>query len=53
MPQSNVPALRLTDRASRKTEFDENDLRAPAGPRSFERGQGYVDAVTATEVGDG
>ncbi|MFE3902666.1 SWIM zinc finger domain-containing protein, partial [Streptomyces sp. NPDC059153] len=38
---------------ARNTGFDENDLRALAGPRSFERGQGYVDAVTAMEVGDG
>ncbi|MFE4793898.1 SWIM zinc finger domain-containing protein [Streptomyces sp. NPDC056708] len=38
---------------ARNTGFDKNDLRALAGPRSFERGQGYVDAVTAVEVGDG
>ncbi|MFD9599849.1 SWIM zinc finger domain-containing protein [Streptomyces sp. NPDC059970] len=37
---------------ARNTGFDKNDLRALAGPRSFERGQGYVDAVTAVEVGD-
>ncbi|WP_326606676.1 SWIM zinc finger family protein [Streptomyces sp. NBC_01800] len=35
------------------TGFTEADLRALAGPRSFERGQGYLDAVTALEVGDG
>ncbi|MGW1091345.1 SWIM zinc finger family protein [Streptomyces sp. NPDC002596] len=33
--------------------FTEADLRALAGPRSFERGQGYLDAVTGLEVGDG
>ncbi|MET9078112.1 hypothetical protein ABZX95_39625 [Streptomyces sp. NPDC004232] len=31
-------------------DFDEDDLRALAGPRSFERGQKYLAAV---EVGDG
>ncbi|MGI5136053.1 MULTISPECIES: SWIM zinc finger family protein [unclassified Streptomyces] len=34
-------------------DFDEEDLRALAGPRSFERGRGYLAAVTAVEVGDG
>ncbi|MGW2745008.1 SWIM zinc finger family protein [Streptomyces sp. NPDC001450] len=34
-------------------DFDEDDLRALAGPRSFERGRGYLAAVTAVEVGDG
>ncbi|MFE3263672.1 SWIM zinc finger domain-containing protein [Streptomyces sp. NPDC059215] len=34
-------------------DFDEDDLRALAGPRSFERGRGYLTAVTAVEVGDG
>ncbi|MEU8691712.1 hypothetical protein [Streptomyces sp. NPDC048665] len=34
-------------------DFDEDDLRALAGPRSFERGQKYLAAVTAVEVGDG
>jgi len=34
-------------------EFSEADLLALAGPRSFERGRGYLDAVTAMEVGDG
>ncbi|MFC3572626.1 hypothetical protein ACFOZ0_04875 [Streptomyces yaanensis] len=33
--------------------FDEDDLRALAGPRTFERCQGYLAAVTAMEVGDG
>ncbi|MDT3395412.1 SWIM zinc finger family protein [Streptomyces sp. B1866] len=33
--------------------FGEDDLRALAGPRSFERGLGYLDAVSALEVGDG
>jgi uncharacterized Zn finger protein len=33
--------------------FTEADLRVLAGPRSFERGQDYLDAVTALEVGDG
>ncbi|MDX3864808.1 SWIM zinc finger family protein [Streptomyces europaeiscabiei] len=31
----------------------EASLRALAGPRSFERGLGYVDAVSGVEVGDG
>ncbi|ANW18116.1 SWIM zinc finger family protein [Streptomyces clavuligerus] len=31
----------------------EADLRSLAGPRSFERGLGYVDAVSGVEVGDG
>ncbi|WP_369392723.1 SWIM zinc finger domain-containing protein [Streptomyces sp. CG1] len=34
-------------------DFDEDDLRVLAGPRSFERGRGYLAAVTAVEVGDG
>lgn len=33
--------------------FGENDLRALAGRRSFERGQAYQDAVSGLEVGDG
>ncbi|WP_261399346.1 SWIM zinc finger domain-containing protein [Streptomyces misionensis] len=33
--------------------FDEDDLRALAGARSFERGLGYLDAVSGLEVGDG
>ncbi|MEU0835422.1 hypothetical protein [Streptomyces sp. NPDC005969] len=33
--------------------FTEADLRVLAGPRSFERGEDYLDAVTALEVGDG
>ncbi|MFE9449520.1 SWIM zinc finger domain-containing protein [Streptomyces sp. NPDC006739] len=33
--------------------FGEDDLRALAGVRSFERGQGYLDAVSGLEVGDG
>ncbi len=31
----------------------ESALRELAGPRSFERGQGYLDAVSGVEVGDG
>ncbi|MEE6268588.1 hypothetical protein V2E29_23535 [Streptomyces diastatochromogenes] len=31
----------------------EADLKALAGARSFERGRGYVDAVSGVEVGDG
>ncbi|GAA2438813.1 DUF6880 family protein [Streptomyces glaucus] len=31
----------------------EADLKALAGPRSYERGLGYLDAVTGVEVGDG
>ncbi|MEV5785446.1 SWIM zinc finger domain-containing protein [Streptomyces sp. NPDC048448] len=34
-------------------DFDEDDLRTVAGPRSFERGRAYLAAVTAVEVGDG
>ncbi|MFB7511511.1 SWIM zinc finger family protein [Streptomyces broussonetiae] len=34
-------------------DFDEDDLRTPAGSRSFERGRNYLAAVTAVEVGDG
>ncbi|MGR8010503.1 SWIM zinc finger family protein [Streptomyces hypolithicus] len=34
-------------------DFTEGDLRVLAGPRSFERGLGYLDAVTGLEVGDG
>ncbi|MFJ9815691.1 SWIM zinc finger domain-containing protein [Streptomyces sp. NPDC101151] len=34
-------------------DFDEDDLRALAGPRSFERGRNYLAEVTAVEVGDG
>ncbi|WP_329050289.1 SWIM zinc finger family protein [Streptomyces violaceus] len=33
--------------------FGEDDLRALAGARSFERGLGYLDAVSGLEVGDG
>ncbi|MFI7308598.1 SWIM zinc finger domain-containing protein [Streptomyces hygroscopicus] len=33
--------------------FTESDLRALAGARSFERGLGYLDAVSGVEVGDG
>ncbi|MFV0136136.1 SWIM zinc finger domain-containing protein [Streptomyces sp. HMX87] len=33
--------------------FGENDLRALAGARSFERGLGYLDAVSGLEVGEG
>ncbi|WP_368661690.1 SWIM zinc finger domain-containing protein [Streptomyces sp. NA02950] len=33
--------------------FSESTLRALAGPRSFERGRGYLDAVSGVEVGDG
>ncbi|GAA2293798.1 hypothetical protein [Streptomyces violaceusniger] len=33
--------------------FTESVLRALAGPRSFERGLGYLDAVSGVEVGDG
>jgi len=33
--------------------FGEDDLRALAGVRSFERGLGYLDAVTGLEVGEG
>ncbi|MFF9511988.1 SWIM zinc finger domain-containing protein [Streptomyces sp. NPDC014724] len=33
--------------------FTEADLRVLAGPRSYQRAQGYLDAVTALEIGDG
>ncbi|MCX4516001.1 hypothetical protein OHA27_38535 [Streptomyces sp. NBC_01619] len=33
--------------------FSEGELRALAGVRSFERGLGYLDAVSGVEVGDG
>ncbi|MDW4910657.1 hypothetical protein RB628_36380 [Streptomyces sp. ADMS] len=33
--------------------FGEDDLRTLAGVRSFERGLGYLDAVTGLEVGEG
>lgn len=33
--------------------FDEDDLTALAGARSFERGLGYLDAVSGLEVGEG
>ncbi|WP_435271171.1 SWIM zinc finger family protein [Streptomyces sp. 1222.5] len=33
--------------------FGEGDLRALAGTRSFERGLGYLDAVSGLEVGEG
>ncbi|MFI5688358.1 SWIM zinc finger domain-containing protein [Streptomyces sp. NPDC051636] len=33
--------------------FGEDDLRALAGARSFERGLGYLDAVSGLEVGEG
>ncbi|MFF4346543.1 SWIM zinc finger domain-containing protein [Streptomyces sp. NPDC001530] len=38
---------------ARTLGFGEDDLRALAGARSFERGLGYLDAVTGLEVGDG
>ncbi|MFG2226339.1 SWIM zinc finger domain-containing protein [Streptomyces sp. NPDC048644] len=53
MRQCDALALRLNDRVTRNTGFGPDDLRALAGPRSFERGRGYLDAVTAMEVGDG
>jgi uncharacterized Zn finger protein len=31
----------------------EAKLKALAGARSFDRGQGYLDAVTGVEIGDG
>ncbi|MFF7594628.1 hypothetical protein [Streptomyces mirabilis] len=31
----------------------EANLKTLAGPRSFERGRGYLDAVSGVEVGDG
>ncbi|OMI40275.1 SWIM zinc finger family protein [Streptomyces sparsogenes] len=34
-------------------EFSESALRALSGSRSFERGRGYLEAVSGVEVGDG
>ncbi|MCM2579418.1 SWIM zinc finger family protein [Streptomyces meridianus] len=39
--------------ARRVVGFGEDDLRAVAGTRSFERGLGYLDAVSGLEVGEG
>ncbi|WP_317633462.1 SWIM zinc finger family protein [Streptomyces sp. HUAS TT20] len=39
--------------ARKAAGFDEDDLRALAGARSFERGLGYLDAVSGLEVGEG
>ncbi|MFF1628298.1 SWIM zinc finger domain-containing protein [Streptomyces sp. NPDC058272] len=39
--------------ARKAVGFGENDLRALAGTRSFERGLRYLDAVSGLEVGDG
>ncbi|MEV5944690.1 hypothetical protein [Streptomyces sp. NPDC051994] len=38
---------------ARELGFAEDDLLARAGQRSFERGRGYLDAVSGLEVGDG
>ncbi|MEF3113415.1 SWIM zinc finger family protein [Streptomyces chrestomyceticus] len=43
----------MSTRKNATTDFGEADLRSLAGPRSFERGTGYLDAVTGLEVGDG
>lgn len=48
-----APLLRLNVSVAQDLDFDEDDLRGLAGPRSFERGRGYLAAVTAVEVGDG
>ncbi|MEU5080171.1 MULTISPECIES: SWIM zinc finger family protein [Streptomyces] len=39
--------------ARKAVGFGEDELRALAGARSFERGLGYLDAVRGLEVGDG
>ncbi|MET9833430.1 DUF6880 family protein [Streptomyces sp. NPDC006385] len=39
--------------ARKAVGFGEDDLRALAGARSFERGLGYLDAVSGLEVGEG
>ncbi|MFF4360554.1 SWIM zinc finger domain-containing protein [Streptomyces sp. NPDC001604] len=39
--------------ARQAVDFGEDELRALAGAQSFERGLGYLDAVTGLEVGDG
>ncbi|MEY9991129.1 putative Zn finger protein [Streptomyces sp. V4I8] len=39
--------------APRVVGFGEDDVRALAGTRSFERGLGYLDAVSGLEVGEG
>lgn len=43
----------MSTRKRATTDFGEADLRVLAGPRSFERGTAYLDAVTGLEVGDG
>ncbi len=48
-----APFLRLNAPVAQDLDFDEDDLRALAGSRSFERGRGYLAAVTAVEVGEG
>ncbi|MDH6432441.1 putative Zn finger protein [Streptomyces sp. SAI-144] len=48
------PGERLNTGVARNiVGFGEDDLRALAGARSFERGLGYLDAVSGVEVGDG
>lgn len=44
--------LRLNAFVAQDLDFDEDDLRTLAGPRSFERGREYLAGVTAVEVGD-
>jgi hypothetical protein len=42
--------LRVNGHMATFTAFAEDDLRTPAGERSFTRGQRYLDAVTDLEV---
>jgi uncharacterized Zn finger protein len=50
-PEAADPRLN-TGVARKVIGFGENDLRALAGMRSFERGLGYLDAVSGLEVGE-
>ncbi|MFK8850803.1 SWIM zinc finger domain-containing protein [Streptomyces sp. Ac-502] len=43
----------MSTRKNPTADFSEAGLRALAGPRSFDRGTEYLNAVTALEVGDG
>ncbi len=53
LQRPSLRSCRLNVSVAQDLDFDEDDLRALAGPRSFERGRGYLAAVTAVEVGDG
>lgn len=51
-PRAADPRLN-TGVARKVVGFGEDDLRALAGTRPFERGLGYLDAVSGLEVGEG